>query len=368
MIEDLDNFSNNVKYIVRENFYQDEENARAKEGFFSRLFGRYKCGRGVCLFQNPDYAENNAGIIEIPGYKIKLILMCRVNPKKIREPKSFSSCWILNPTPDEIRPYRILIKKIPTSSLTGILNDKIITSPAPIDYIISIFKSKDYSFLKLIDERKYQKLAYINKHRVKPDHFVLRVYTYEYYREINRYLRDKDQFLKGKSFLNEKEVQSLICCIQKALKRNRNVKDNTIVYRGINVRFPNDIGVNSRFYFRDFISTSKNLNKALGFLGNFGTLMIIKIKNNGKNRANPNYCYYLEHITMVKGEEEVLISSQCHFIVEKFEKIKDKNKLASYFNMDIKDININHNIDIDIDIVTLICEGYILKKYENEKK
>ena len=48
---------------------------------------------------------------------MKIIPMCRVNPKKIRQPKNFPDCWILNPTPDEIRPYRILIKKIPISPI-----------------------------------------------------------------------------------------------------------------------------------------------------------------------------------------------------------------------------------------------------------
>ena len=68
------------------------------------------CGEGVCLFQNPEYAENCAGIINLYGYNIKIILMCRVNPKKIRQPENFKDCWILNPTPEEIRPYRILMK------------------------------------------------------------------------------------------------------------------------------------------------------------------------------------------------------------------------------------------------------------------
>ena len=43
--------------------------------------------------------------------------MCRVNPKKIRQPEIFRACWILNPNPEEIRPYRILIKIIHLSPI-----------------------------------------------------------------------------------------------------------------------------------------------------------------------------------------------------------------------------------------------------------
>ena len=40
------------------------------------------CGDGVSFFQNPKYAENSDGFIDILGFRIKIILMCRVNPKK----------------------------------------------------------------------------------------------------------------------------------------------------------------------------------------------------------------------------------------------------------------------------------------------
>ena len=73
---------------------------------------------GVLLFQNPKYAENAAGIINVCGYQIKVIIMCKVKINKIRKQKNFEDCWILNPTPDEVRPYRILIKIIPNSPLT----------------------------------------------------------------------------------------------------------------------------------------------------------------------------------------------------------------------------------------------------------
>ena len=76
-----------------------------------------KCGNGVYLFQDPKIAENTASIIDIGGVRYKVLLMCRVNPKKIRQPQGFPNCWILNPIPSEVRPYRILIK--PRCTLSG---------------------------------------------------------------------------------------------------------------------------------------------------------------------------------------------------------------------------------------------------------
>ncbi len=51
--------------------------------------------------------------------------MCRVNPDKIRQPVGYKKCWVLNPTPNEIRPYRILIKKIFKSPMSGASQNEI---------------------------------------------------------------------------------------------------------------------------------------------------------------------------------------------------------------------------------------------------
>ena len=67
------------------------------------------------MFQNPKYAENYSSILNINGIQIKVLIMCRVNTKKIRQPELFKACWILNSNPEEIIPYRILIKIIPFS-------------------------------------------------------------------------------------------------------------------------------------------------------------------------------------------------------------------------------------------------------------
>ena len=150
MIEDLGNISQNID-MIKNKLYRTDINLR-KINIGKKIIGGIgmvlslslaiinfplglevfrssflyqisdNCGDGVSFFQNPKYAENSDGFIDILGFRIKIILMCRVNPKKIRQPKNFPECWILNP--DEIRPYRILIKKIPISPLTGALNEK----------------------------------------------------------------------------------------------------------------------------------------------------------------------------------------------------------------------------------------------------
>ena len=112
---------------IKNKMYIKDKNTRIKPSFIDKLSFIFrgcspdtnegnKCGEGVCVFQNPDYEENSAGTIDVPGYKIKILLMCRVNPKSIRQPQLFPEVWIVNP--EDIRPYRILIKKIPTSEMT----------------------------------------------------------------------------------------------------------------------------------------------------------------------------------------------------------------------------------------------------------
>ena len=105
-----------------------------------------KCGTGVYLYQDPKIAENTAGIIDIGGVRYKVLLMCRVNPKKIRQPKGFQYCWILNPPPSEIRPYRILIKKIFQSPMAGASQNEIKTFSSTPEYFKDILIKKDTSF------------------------------------------------------------------------------------------------------------------------------------------------------------------------------------------------------------------------------
>ena len=92
------------------------------KGILNSIFGK-NCGKGVLIFQNPKYAENYASLLNINGVQIKALIMCRVNPKKIRQPEIFKKCWILNSNSEEIRPYRILIKIINISSSPNFENN-----------------------------------------------------------------------------------------------------------------------------------------------------------------------------------------------------------------------------------------------------
>ena len=81
-----------------------------------------KCGKGVYCTPKIKEAEKYAQTIQIGNFNYKLILMCRVNPYKYRIAQSYPDYWIVSGDPlnqgnikkydDEIRPYRILLKKI----------------------------------------------------------------------------------------------------------------------------------------------------------------------------------------------------------------------------------------------------------------
>ena len=72
-----------------------------------------KVGSGVYICPNINSAEAYAGISIINNIKFKTVLMLRVRPDAIRG----CNCpgiklWVVNGTNDEVRPYRILYKKI----------------------------------------------------------------------------------------------------------------------------------------------------------------------------------------------------------------------------------------------------------------
>ena len=326
IIKDLNDYSLNITKIISSKLYQDEYDLKNDK--------KTKCGEGVCLFQNPEYAENSAGIINLYGYSIKIILMCRVNPKKIRQPENYKECWILNPTSDEIRPYRILIKVVPNSQLTE--SNALTYTLKPVQYIISSIATPNLSILDIKEDYLFEKYGKINSKSVNDDFFVIRMYSGPYYRYINEYLREKK--LKNEKVLNEEKIISWIFCLQRALSRNKNVEEDQEVYRGVDKPFPKNLGIGSNFYFREFISTSKDKKFCIDWIkgkkADKGTLLIIQIKNN-RNDENLNYCYYIEDITVVKGEKEVLISSHCLFTVT----------------------NIEHKED-NIDYVYLTCQGF----------
>ena len=74
-----------------------------------------KVGEGIYCTPRIDIAEQYAGNSELNGVEYKTVIMCRVNPKARRhchkcEESRVNEYWVVNGTPDEIRPYRILYK------------------------------------------------------------------------------------------------------------------------------------------------------------------------------------------------------------------------------------------------------------------
>ena len=277
------------------------------KGILNSNFGK-NCGKGVLIFQNPKYAENYASLLNINGVQIKALIMCRVNPKKIRQPEIFKKCWILNSNSEEIRPYRILIKIINISSSPNLENNNYFgISNSPREYILDAIKSNDFSF---------------NSHNTQ--YYALKKYINENmdYRILNTYLIHKEIIVKKYS---EAELKSWICCLHNEIKNNDNVKDGTIVYRSLsNIKFPSEIGIGSKFYLREFVSTSLNKNIAEAFSKQNGTLLTIIILNNGTN-CFPNYCCNTQEFSPYKNEEEVIITTHCSFMVTDIAHIGDKD-------------------------------------------
>ena len=107
----------NVVSIVQNNlapgkrqFYEKYDNIRQ----ITKDQGYIKCGRGVYLTPIIKEAEYWAEEEKFSKKKFKLIMMCRINPKKIREPDrgNENPYWILNGNSEEIRHYRIIIKEL----------------------------------------------------------------------------------------------------------------------------------------------------------------------------------------------------------------------------------------------------------------
>ena len=258
-----------------------------------------KCGGGIYLFQNPKYAENTAGIIDIGGVRYKLLLMCRVNPVKIRQPEGFPDCWILNSTPSEIRPYRILIKKIFKSPMAISSQNEIKTFTNSPQYYLDIIKKKDTSFFST------------NHSEYNNDDYVVNLYTSNDYKYINNYLREGT--VTGTKY-NEKQIKSWIWCLHNSLTKKSNVSNSSIYYRGVTRKFPDNLGIGSKFIFGEFTSVSEDINVGLSFAVG-GTLFIIRIENNG----NPFYCNKIADLSVYKHEKEILITSNCTFQVTKRE-------------------------------------------------
>ena len=73
-----------------------------------------KVGTGIYFNNDLKLMEYFAKLqsFDFYGKKFMAALMVRVKPDKIRSPSSSPNFWVLNPTSDEIRPYRILLKEV----------------------------------------------------------------------------------------------------------------------------------------------------------------------------------------------------------------------------------------------------------------
>ena len=65
---------------------------------------------GVGVYCSPDINETEGYGGLCQGYKC--VFMCRVNPKTVRISKDYPKYWVVDGTSNDIRPYRLLIKKV----------------------------------------------------------------------------------------------------------------------------------------------------------------------------------------------------------------------------------------------------------------
>ena len=261
------------------------------------------CNEGAYFYKNPKIAENSSDKILIGVFQYKIMFMCRVKPSQIRQPEAFKECWILSPTPDEVRPYKILVKQIPLSPLAfaSQIGITMCFDKSPSPSYLQILKTKDESYF----------FNFNNNNFFNSNNFdsILRDYTGGGF-HINDYLRNNN--------LNNNLMNSYIWCLHKAITQNiPNVPNGTVVYRGIGVKLPYTLEIGQNFYFREFLSTSKDYNIAKGFSNN-GTLIVITILNNGIN-GKMNYCRDIEPISAFPFEKEILFTSHCQFRVTNIE-------------------------------------------------
>ena len=275
------------------------------------------CKSGAYFYKNPNYAENSSEIIKIGGFEYKIMFMCRVKPSKIMQPENFKDCWILSPSPDEVRPYKILIKKIPKSPL-AIQSQQVIKlclDPNPPPLYFQILQEKNESFF----QKKMNNYPNLSDYD-----YVLKLYSQA--STINSFLRDPISYTTPDS-------KSNVWCLHKAISQNvNNVENGTLVYRGVCFKLPDNIGVGMKFYFPEFLSTSTDINIAKDIAGS-GTLMYITIQNNGAN-GKKVYCRNIEYISDYPFQKEILFTSYCQFRVTKIEKT------------------------LNLDLLYLTCEGH----------
>ena len=99
-----------IKLILESNL-KPGKGQSFKDSYDSNHHGR-KVGIGVYCSPDVNVLEEYAGILKIQGKRYQVGFMLRVKPDKIRIPSNQKNYWVLNENFDEIRPYRLLLKKI----------------------------------------------------------------------------------------------------------------------------------------------------------------------------------------------------------------------------------------------------------------
>ena len=262
-----------------------------------------KTGKGTILYQNIELAEKHASFIDIDkDYIFKLVLMCRVNPNKIRTPEDYKEIWVLNPNSDEIRPYRILLK----------IYEKKKQDPTPKNFY------QFYSVTKVFIECLSKKNESILNENINTN-FSEGEYPIFLYKNGSGPLKEFLLFQKIDPNYTKEKLQSGVWCLYNSLtnvnlrtERMKLVKDNTIVYSGVHVdksALNEEFQIGRKLYIGKFLSTSLEKKVAKGFTCDKGFLFIIRIKNN----ETKNYCYNIEKIQVVEeegkqdNEKEILI-------------------------------------------------------------
>ena len=96
----------------------EDDRLRLKKGKYQacknddNISGGGKVGLGVYCTPKPEVAQGYSGEVELNGEKYFIAFMLRVKPEKIRISKRENDYWVLNGDLSEIRPYRILLKKV----------------------------------------------------------------------------------------------------------------------------------------------------------------------------------------------------------------------------------------------------------------
>jgi len=107
--------SNNVKNITGKIIQGEKFKAgprQALEYCDDILHPGKKVGKGVYCTPTISTAERYSGVSIINNISYKTVLMARVNPNSIRVCSCKDDYWVVDGTTNEIRPYRILYKKL----------------------------------------------------------------------------------------------------------------------------------------------------------------------------------------------------------------------------------------------------------------